>query len=58
MVFYDTKHENKIGYNRKLANDVRNQNMQSFLRMDARIKICESKNMADPWDAYSVFERA
>ena len=55
MAFHDTKHENKIGYCRKFTNDMRNQNMQSFLRMDARIEIWESKNMADPWDAYSVF---
>ena len=57
MVFYDTQHNNEIGYCRKFTNDVRNQNMQSFLRMDARIEIYESKNMADPWDAYSALGR-
>ena len=55
MVFYNTQHNNGIGYCRKFTNDVRNQNMQSFFRMDARIKICESMNMADPRDAYSAF---
>ena len=39
MAFYDTQHKNEIDYCRKLTNDMRNQNMQSFLRMDARIKI-------------------
>ena len=39
MAFYDSHHKNEIDYYRKLANVMRNQNMQSFFRMDARIKI-------------------
>ena len=47
MVIHDIKHKNEIGYCRKLANVMVNQNMQLVFVIDARIIQIEFKNGAD-----------